>query len=145
MITEAYYAVYEIAIFKAVKTKQLTPILELFFQFGVMDLELAGKDNIEGLLDILEQIQSIKDESVFTMYQWFQAIYQGVREPSKNEFDLDYNEYLLQQRKEHRITKEEEKELKLNQDKKLTYELHNMFRSTNRATLRKNYDILPII
>lgn len=144
MITEAYYAVYEKAIFKAVKTKQLTPILELFFQFGVMDLELAGKDNIEGLLDILEQIQSIKDESVFTMYQWFQAIYQGVREPSKNEFDLDYNEYLLQQRKEHRITKEEEKELKLNQDKKLTYELHNMFRSTNRATYGRITTFCPL-
>lgn len=134
IINSKFYEIYDKAIFKAVKENGVTSVLELFFQFGILDLDIAGKEVVGQIVDLVETIDFAASKNVFTMYQWLRMVYRGEKEPSKSDLDLDYHGDLLEQRKNHMITKEQEQELKKDQTRKLKYELENFFRSTNRGT-----------
>ncbi|MBQ8041597.1 MAG: cyclic nucleotide-binding domain-containing protein, partial [Lachnospiraceae bacterium] len=155
-LTALFYDIYEKAFFRTVKEKRVDSVLELFFQFGILDTALAGKDHVAELVPVLAQLKKqlkIQQEQiakgemhvhVYTIYQWLCMIYKGEKEPSKNEFDVDYNGDLLEQRKQHRITREQENALKHDQDKKVQFEIANIFRSTNRATSGRISTFCPI-
>jgi len=79
------------------------------------------------------------------MYEWLKAIYEGRKEPSKNEFDLDYSQYLLEKLKTKKITEAQMKQLQDNRELKVKYEIQNMFTSGNRATYGKITTFCPIL
>ena len=155
-LTVLFYNIYETAFFRTVKEKKVDSILELFFQFGILDTALVSKEHmaelVEVLLELKRQLKHQKEQMekgemhvyVYTFYQWLCMIYRGEKEPSKNEFDVDYNGDLLEQRKQHRITREQENILKRDQEKKVQFEIANLFRSTNRATSGRISTFCPI-
>ena len=155
-LTALYYDMYEKAFFRTVKEKKVDSILELFFQFGILDIDLAGKENVAAVIPVLEQLKEQQKKQkedlangvmavrTYTIYQWLCMIYHGEKEPSKNEFDVDYSGDLLEQRKQHRITREQENILKHDQDKKVQFEINNLFRNTNRATSGRITTFCPI-
>ena len=71
---------------------------------------------------------------VYNIKEWLTLIYEGKKEPSKNEFDQDYNEMLLSLKKRGKLTDEQIKEWSNDNEKKLDYEIQNMFRYNNRTT-----------
>ena len=73
-----------------------------------MDEELAGMENAVALYRMAEQIPTDPKRGVYSYYEWLMAIYHGQKEPSRNEFDMDYADYLHEQQRLARITKEEE-------------------------------------
>ena len=81
---------------------QITPILEMFLNFGFMDVQMVGEDNANALYDLTEHLDLCNSEHVYTMYEWLKAIYEGRKEPSKNEFDLDYSHRLFPSDPPHR-------------------------------------------
>lgn len=48
---------------------------------------------------------------VFDMKEWLTAVVDGDRMPSKNEFDMDYEEFLRDKLKNKEITEEQKKSL----------------------------------
>ncbi len=155
-LTKLFYDIYEKAFFRSVKEKKVDSVLELFFQFGILDTTLAGKDHVAELIPVLAQLREQQKKQrdwnangemhvhVYSIYQWLCMIYRGEKEPSKNEFDVDYAGDLLEQRKQHRITREQENVLKHDQEKKIQFEITNIFRSTNRATSGRVTTFCPI-
>jgi hypothetical protein len=79
------------------------------------------------------------------MKEWLEAILDGEREPSKNEFDMDYDEHLRDRRKNGEITQQEENLLKNDKMKKLSFEIHNMFRSTHRLVSGQVTTFVPFL
>ena len=79
------------------------------------------------------------------MYEWLKSIYEGKREPSKNEFDVDYQEEILQKKKRNEITEEERLALKVEVEKKVEYEILNMFHSGQRMTYGQITTFMPIL
>lgn len=51
------------------------------------------------------------------------AIYEGKKEPSRNEMDMDYRDYILEQKRTGRITQSQEAALMQNNGSKVIYEL----------------------
>lgn len=155
-LTKLFYELYERAFFRSVKERYVDSVLELFFQFGILDTALAGKEHVAELVPVLAQLkEQVKKQQewnangemrvhVYTIYQWLCMVYRGEKEPSKNEFDVDYSGDLLEQRKQHRITREQENILKHDRDKKVQFEIANIFRSTNRATSGRITTFCPI-
>jgi len=76
-----------------------------------MDVSVLGEENATALYDLMERIYQCKSAHVYTMYDWLKAIYDGEKDPSKNEFDLNYIESLHEMRKTKKITEAEEKQL----------------------------------
>lgn len=144
-LTTMYYEVYKAALKRAFAESMVPPILQMFLNFGFMDVSLAGEDNANELYDLTERLFLCNSEHVFTMYEWLKNIYEGRKEPSRNEFDLDYPGYLADLRKSGRITEREQKQWKDDQWKKVEFEIENMFTSANRAVYGKISIFTPLL
>ncbi|RAZ00896.1 hypothetical protein DK853_54515, partial [Klebsiella oxytoca] len=63
------------------------------------------------LLSILDTFGGDAENGVYTFYEWLMAVYRGDKEPSRNEFDMDYPAYLRDQKKSGKINEMQEKQL----------------------------------
>ena len=156
-LTKVFYEIYEKAFLRAVQARSISTIMKLFFNFGVLDLQMAGEQHLDELMAISELLDNQWKEQkqwdadgenfshVYSAYQWLCLIYRGEKEPSKNEFDIDYAGHLLEMRKNHEITREEENILKRDQLKKVEFEIHNMFMTNNRITYGRITTFCPVL
>ena len=60
---------------------------------------MVGEDTANELYDLTDKLFKCKSDHVYTMFEWLKSIYEGKNEPSRNEFDLDYNGYLAEQKR----------------------------------------------
>ena len=156
-LTNMFYDIYEKAFLRASKAKSISTVMELFFQFGILDLQMAGEEHLDELLAAVDSIHQQQEKQkermaegeafahVFTAYQWLCMVYRGEREPSKNEFDVDYAGDLLEQRKNNLITRAQENELKHDQLRKVQFEIRNMFTTNNRITYGRITSFCPVL
>lgn len=145
-IAPLFYDVYYKVFMQTVEDEDAaSPVIEMFLNFGFMDTQLAGEENTKALYDLTGRLRQFKSERIFTIYEWLKNIYQGKKEPSKNEFELDYPAYLLEQRKNGDLTDEQVKKMRDDQKEKVRFEIHNMFTSANRITYGKVTTFCPIL
>lgn len=156
-VTKIFYEIYEKAFLRAVKARSISTIMKLFFNFGVLDLQIAGEEHLDELMAFNElwdnqwYEQKERDAAgesyshVYTAYQWLCLVYRGEKEPSKSEFDVDYTGHLLEMRKRKEITREQENKLKRDQLKKVEFEMHNMFMTNNRITYGRITSFCPVL
>lgn len=145
-LTQIFYDVYFKAFMHTVKReKELTPIVEMFLNFGFMDVQMAGEENANILFELTEHLDVCKSEHIYTIFDWLRSVYDGKNEPSKNEFDMDYPAYLADMRKNGKITQDQQKKYMTSQELKVKYEIQNMFVSGNRATYGKLSTFCPIL
>lgn len=141
-----YYEVYYKTFMRAMKNESsMTPIIEMFLNFGFMDTEFAGEENANALYDLTAHLDICHSEHVYTIYEWLKCIYRGEKEPSKNEFDMDFPAYLVDLRKNGKITPDQVKEFQHNREMKVEFEIKNMFTSVNRTTYGKITTFCPIL
>ena len=122
-IADGFYTLYRAIFLKVLKEEKNMPkAVELFLNYGFTDERLLTK---EQTLELCRMDVSTKNKyhcTMFTIPEWLFAVYTGKRQPSKNEFDMEYVEMLREQKKLGEITAEEEKKLANDQMKKLEYD-----------------------
>ena len=133
-IADLFYRVYEAAFRTSVRSGSLPPIIRMFFEFGYVDEELAGMENAVYLYGLTQNMPTCPEKGVYSIYEWLMAIYQGKKEPSRNEMDMDYRDYILEQKRMGKVTQSQEEALMQNNGSKVIYELTNMFPTINRLT-----------
>lgn len=146
-IMKIYYDLYEKIFRKDYRSQEDTPlIIDLFLRYGFISENLLSEELQEELLS-LEHFRSGNNGvcKVYDMKEWLTEIYEGRKEPSKSEFDLDYEEYLRDQKKTGRITADQQQELAKNRDEKLKYEIHNMFKTNHRLTNGQISTFVPFL
>lgn len=145
-ITPIFYEIYHKVFMKAMEDEStLTPVLEMFLNFGFMDTELVGEEKAKALYDMTAHMDICHSENIYTIYTWLKAIYHGKKEPSKNEFDMDYINYLAEERTSGKITKQQEMEFRDDCTMKVEYEIRNMFATVNKTTYGKVTSFCPIL
>lgn len=141
-----FYDIYEKAFFKSMTNlEHPSPILMMFFNFGFMDTELVGLQNANLLMKLADSMELFHSEHIFTVYEWLCNIYWGKVEPSRNEFDMDYKGYLMDQRRLGEITAEEFDYYQNDLRMKVKFEINNMFRSGHRITFGRVTSFCPIL
>ena len=141
-----FYDAYVRIFMKVVKGgAEPTPIVKMFLNFGFMDAQLAGEENVNTLYDLTNHLEKCNSDHVYTIFTWLKAVYNGEKEPSKNEFDLDYPAYIADQRKSGAVRADEVQALLNNKEEKLKFEIKNMFTSGNRITYGKITTFCPIL
>lgn len=141
-----FYDTYTRIFMRIVKEKEEpTPIVKMFLNFGVMDAQFVGEENVDALYELANHLEQCNSEHVYTIYSWLKAVYNGEKEPSKNEFDLDYPQYVAEQRKSGEIKQSDVPDLLKNQEEKLKFEIKNMFTTGNRITYGKITTFCPIL
>lgn len=145
-IADGFYTLYRVIFLKTLKGENNPPkAVELFLNYGFTDERLLTK---EQTLDLCHLNVSTKNKyhcTIFTIPEWLLAVYTGKRQPSKNEFDMEYVEMLREQKKMGEINAEEEKKLANDQMKKLEYEMQNMFRYNHRIVNGQPSVFVPVL
>ncbi len=145
-IITVFYEIYYRVFIRAVKDEStLTPILEMFLNFGYMDLSYVGEEHAKDLYDLCAHLDICRSEYVYTIYEWLKCIYNGRKEPSKNQFDMNYSAYLGDLYKNGKITEKQITEYYENCDMRVQFEIQNMFAAVNRATYGKISVFCPVL
>jgi len=144
-ITKLYYEIYERAFLISYKKQKAIPkAIELFLRYGFVDERLLTEQQLHSLCK-LDAGTNEGPCRIYTLYEWLSLIMQGKREPSKSEFDLEYVDHLRALRKKGEITESVEKELLVDVDKKLHYEVTNMFAYNNKLLNGQISIFIPIL
>ena len=143
-ITKLFYQIYKQAFFASLEDKNVPDVIMMFFLFGYMDEELAGIENAVFLRSLLRNIPSNPEKGVYTIYDWFRAVYSGQKEPSRNEFDSDYTAYIHEMKVTGKITEAKERALLKDLKGKVAFEIENMFPLVNKMTFGRITTFCPI-
>ncbi len=143
-ISEEFYKIYEAVFLKSRKDTQISRVIELFLNFGYMEEREFDRETLAELYYFKPERGTVAYH-VYTIYEWLCAIYEGKREPSKNEYDSDYKEQFRELKKSRPFTKAEENAYFSDQDAKVRFEIENMMRVTNRITSGEITVFCPIL
>lgn len=143
-ISSAFNQIYSFCAKKAVTDPNVPVVVKMFLYFGYMDEAVAGRDMAVQLYKIAAVHKADDDSNVYPFFDWLCAIYQGKKEPSRNEFEQDYTDSIHALKVSNKITAAEERELLENQLKKVEYELENVFPSVNKITYGRISTYCPI-
>ena len=143
-LTKLFYKIYEAAFEKSLQDDDIPIVLKMFFQFGYVDEELAGAENASYLSSIAEHFPSNPEQHIYTAYEWLKAVYNGEKEPSRNEFDADFPAYVHELKTSGKITAAMEKEMVDDNREKVLFELNNMFPLFNKMTFGRITTFCPL-
>lgn len=143
-LTTLYYDLYEAVIKKYVKEDKQIPLLEMFLNFGFLSENLVSDVALADLF-YTKRDEDMGDYGIYTMKEWLFKIYKGEHEPSRNEFDLDYDATFRDMKKTQKFTKEQEEAYKRDQVGKMVFELRNMLTSVNKMTHGQILTFCPIL
>ncbi len=147
---DLFYEIYQKTFFRALEFEayggELDTIIKMFLNLGYIDYDAIGDDLTNELADLVERLDSLcQGEHLFTIYSWLRAVYAGEREPSRNELDLDYRGFVLEERKAGNISEADMPTWMNDQEQKVKFEMNNFFVSANRTTSGKMTSFCPIL
>ena len=143
-ISQAFNQVYSACAKKAVTDPDVPVVVKMLLYFGYMDEAVASREMAVSLYKIAAVHTIDPDTNVYPFFDWLCAIYQGKKEPSRNEFEQDYTDSIHAMKVSNKITAAEERELLEDQLKKVEYELENVFPSVNKITYGRISTYCPI-
>lgn len=143
-ITDEFYDLYSNVFKIAVNASSIPVPVKMFLYFGYVDEELAGTENCATLYDLACGMQDQSSLGVYTLYHWLLAILNGEKNPSRNEFDEDYTDYLHKQKAGHFITAAQFTELEKDPMSKVAFEMQNMFPQVNKMTCGRVTTFCPL-
>lgn len=144
-LTDNHYEIYLKVFKRAYKEKKAPRIIDLFMKYGYADDRLLTNEQMLSLYFLEEEEQKQLSCNVFDIKEWLTNIYEGKREPSKNEYDQEYPEMLLDLKKQGRLTEKDLSIWMIDPEKKLEYEVMNMFRYNNRTTNGQMGSFVPVL
>lgn len=143
-LTEEFYVLYSILFERSLEAPLVPMPARMFLCFGYVDEELAGIDNSILLYKLASAQTDRSSFGLYTFYDWLLAIFHGKKEPSRNEFDLDYSDYIHKQKISGTITDAELRSLENNAMGKVNYELRNMFPLVNKISYGRVTTFCPL-
>lgn len=144
-IANGFYEIYEAIFIRDYEEKTGDRLIDLFLLYGFVDERLLNKEQLIELYCLDDKNDESGPCKVYNIKQWLTAIYEGKKEPSKSEFDMDYNETLRDMKKNGQIREEEMKAAQTDVKRKLSYEIANMFRYNSRIVSGQISIFVPIL
>ncbi|MDE6016947.1 MAG: hypothetical protein K2H41_14875 [Acetatifactor sp.] len=144
VLTDEFYVLYTAVFERTLEEKDIPAPVWMFLYFGYVDEELAGTENAETLRRMAANMSDTGEFGLYTFYHWLMAIFQGRKEPSRNEFDQDYTDFIHKQKLTGNITETDLMELESNSMSKVNYELQNLFPSVNKMTFGRPASFCPL-
>jgi hypothetical protein len=144
-LSENHYEIYLPVFLRAHQEKNPPRLIDLFLKYGFADEKLLTNDQMLSLYFLKDEDANQGLCKVYNIKAWLTMIYEGKKEPSKNEFDLEYPEHLAGLRKQNQLTEKEVVQHLADPLKKLQYEIQNMFRYNNRTTNGQISSFIPFL
>jgi hypothetical protein len=144
-VTDNHYVIYLPVFLRACKEKEAPRLIDLFLRYGYADERILTKEQLLSLYFLNDEEQKQGLCKVYDIKSWLTLIYEGKKEPSKNEFDLEYPEYLASLKKQGSLSEKDILHQMQDPLKKVEYEIQNMFRYNNRTTNGQITSFVPVL
>lgn len=144
-LTENHYILYKEVFIKANMDVRVPRMVELFLEYGYADERLLTEEHLLYLYFLPEDEAEELPYTIYNIRSWLTAIYEGKKEPSKNEFDLDYTENLADMKRQGKLTEYDYNLWMTDSEKRLEYEINNMFRYNNRIANGQISTFVPVL
>ena len=139
-----FYEIYTPAFLKSLTDNNIPIEVKMFFMFGFVDEDLAGEQNTRILYNMAKAYVPDPEGTVLTAYEWLKKIYFLDVDPSKNEFDQDWPTYLKEQNNNGNINNAQYEAMFNNPQKRLDFELRNLFTLGNKMTFGRISSFVPV-
>jgi len=143
-LTEEFYVLYSTLFENTLSASSIPMPVRMFLYFGYVDEELAGMENAVFLYHLASTMGDHSEFGIYTFYDWLMAIYLGRKVPSRNEFEVDYFDYIHKQKLSGYISDSKLRELEQSAMGKVNYELHNLFPLANKITFGRVTTFCPL-
>lgn len=144
-LTSAYYELYEAIILKRFEDSQPPLAVKLFLRYGYVSEKLLTEEELRTLLALPDSREEAMECTVYTIEEWLREIYDGRKNPSKNEFDMDFEDHLRKQVQEHKLDKSEVPRAFADREERMHFELDNLFRYANRILSGNITTFIPVL
>lgn len=144
-LAEYHYEIYLAAFLRDHQEKSAPRIVNMFLKYGFADERLLTKEQMLSIYFLKEEEAKQSQCKVYDIKSWLTLIVEGKKEPSKNEFDLEYPEMVVGLRKQAKLTENEAHHWLTDSHKKLEFEIQNMFRYNNRTTNGQITSFVPFL
>ena len=131
-LTVYYQELYKRAFFASLESGPIPNEVLMFFYFGYIDKDLAGEENAGFLYKTAAELSIDQQGRIFPFYHWLRMIYMGKKDPSINDFSVDYVSTVRKMKRDEGWTDDREIAELHNGDKRVKFELDNMFASANK-------------
>ena len=142
--TMAYYELYEEVFIQYAKQGKKNRLVELFLNFGFLDERLLTDAQLEFLCNIPPIVRT-EPCKVYRMKDWLMRIYKGEEIPSKNEFDMEYTDYVRDKKKNEGLSAEQERKLLTDNEIKTRFEIQNMLKYNCRLLNGSLLSFFPML
>ena len=144
-LTDVFYQVYNAAFVVSLQDNNIPPILKMFFNFGFVDADLCGMESAAYLYQNVGHYAGTPEHGIYTAYEWIRAIFEGKKEPSINELDVDFEKHVHTLKAEGSITAEAAKEMLTDNMQKVNFELENLFQRGCKITSGRPSVFCPVL
>jgi hypothetical protein len=144
LITTMFFEIYGLVARKVSQEKNSDRLFRMFLQYGFMDEELAGKENT---LILYEMMDLTPEEGMYAVYNgqdWLGKIMNREKEPSINDFGLDYQDAFREKKKRGELRDEDKASYDEDLDGRLDHEIGSLFKLGQRMCCGRASDFFPI-
>lgn len=128
-----FFVLYEKVFLQEYEQKTGAKYIYMFLDYGVVDEKLLTQEELMELYYLENSDESNGQYPVYTMSQWLFSIMEERNIPSKNEFNMDYEEHLRDMKKTNSFSSpEEERDYRENPVRKVQFEIQNLYRTNVR-------------
>jgi len=142
-IAAEFLDIYKLVFFRSLEKTPSLPVL-MFLYFGYVDEQLAGRKYSSYLASVASRLGDISGAGIYTFYDWLKNIYNGKKDPSRDEFDTDYTDMVHKLKVQNKIDAAEEKKRLTDGRAKVIFELDNFFRSADKVTYGRITTFCPV-
>ena len=147
-MADLFYELYEQVFLRRYQEKGENCLADMFLNYGFLSEKLLEKNQVVQLYHLAGAASAVGEEGelpVYTAKEWLSAIYEQKKDPSKNEFDMDFHEHLRDMKKSTHMSPEEERAYLSDSGKRLEFEIKNMFRSNSRLVCGQISSFVPFL
>lgn len=145
IIEELFFDIYEQVLINTIKDDNTDKLYDMFLNYAYMDERLLSKEELVRLYCIGDNNQKSSLCNIYTMRQWLTAVYKGKKEPSVDDFDMDYYDHFRQLKKSGDITDKEKNNYYTDQNRKLKFEITHLFRRNQKLCFGHASTYFPIL
>lgn len=102
-----FFELYEAVVRKSFEDPKPPLAVKLFLRYGYVSEELLTEEELRTLLTLPDSREEQMNCRVYTMTEWLREIYEGRKNPSKDEFDMDYEDHIRKEVQEGKRDKKD--------------------------------------
>ena len=144
-LSKNFYEIYEAVLKKSFHDSKPPLAVKLFLRYGYVSEELLTEEELRTLLVLPDSREEEMNCRIYTMAEWLREIYEGRKNPSKDEFDMDYEEHLRKEVQEGRLEKEAQEGTFRDPESRLHFEIDNLLRYANRILSGNISAFVPVL